>query len=170
MSMRDKETSIKFAILVLLQLVVVQLRAQITGQVLDVEDGYPVPYANVGYEGTNHHVQSDADGHFTIERRPGHVLMVSSVGYKAEKVKVRDNTSVLTIKIKSESTNMAEVEVRGRRKRYNRKENPAVALMRRVIEAKKLSDLENHPFYQFTKYQKITLARNDIDTTKLTPG
>ena len=50
MSMRDKETSIKFAILVLLQLVVVQLRAQITGQVLDVEDGYPVPYANVGYE------------------------------------------------------------------------------------------------------------------------
>lgn len=170
MSMRDKETSIKFAILVLLQLVVVQLRAQITGQVLDAEDGYPVPYANVGYEGTNHHVQSDADGHFTIERRPGHVLVVSSVGYKAEKVKVRDNTSVLTIKIKSETTNMAEVEVRGRRKRYNRKENPAVALMRRVIEAKKLSDLENHPFYQFTKYQKITLARNDIDTTKLTPG
>lgn len=170
MSMRDKETSIKFAILVLLQLVVVQLRAQITGQVLDAEDGYPVPYANVGYEGTNHHVQSDADGHFTIERRPGHVLVTSSVGYKAEKVKVRDNTSVLTIKIKSETTNMAEVEVRGRRKRYNRKENPAVALMRRVIEAKKLSDLENHPFYQFTKYQKITLARNDIDTTKLTPG
>ena len=170
MSMRDKETSIKFAILFLLQLVVVQLRAQITGQVLDAEDGYPVPYANVGYEGTNHHVQSDADGHFTIERRPGHVLVTSSVGYKAEKVKVRDNTSVLTIKIKSETTNMAEVEVRGRRKRYNRKENPAVALMRRVIEAKKLSDLENHPFYQFTKYQKITLARNDIDTTKLTPG
>lgn len=170
MSMRDKETSIKFAILVLLQLVVVQLRAQITGQVLDAEDGYPVPYANVGYEGTNHHVQSDADGHFIIERRPGHVLVTSSVGYKAEKVKVRDNTSVLTIKIKSETTNMAEVEVRGRRKRYNRKENPAVALMRRVIEAKKLSDLENHPFYQFTKYQKITLARNDIDTTKLTPG
>ena len=56
--MRDKETSIKFAILVLLQLVVVQLRAQITGQVLDAEDGYPVPYANVGYEGTSHHVQS----------------------------------------------------------------------------------------------------------------
>ena len=40
MSMRDKETSIKFAILVLLQLVVVQLRAQITGQVLDAEDGW----------------------------------------------------------------------------------------------------------------------------------
>ena len=64
MSMRDKETSIKFAILVLLQLVVVQLRAQITGQVLDAEDGYPVPYANVGYEGTNHHVQSDADNNY----------------------------------------------------------------------------------------------------------
>lgn len=164
-----RDLKIKISILALLQLVVVSVKAQITGQVLDADDGYPVPYATVSYEGVRLSVQSDGDGRFTIEGRPGHLLVASSVGYKPEKVKVKDsNVANLVIKIKAETTKMNEVEVRGRRKRYKRKENPAVELMRRVIEAKKLSDLENHPYYQYMKYQKITLARNDVDTAGIT--
>ena len=164
-----KASDIKILLLFFLSMLAAHVRAQITGQVLDADDGYPVPYANVGYEGTSISVQSDDEGHFTIAQRAGQVLVASSVGYKPEKIKVKDDTMVLNFKLKSESTNMAEVEVHGRRKRYKRKDNPAVELMRRVIEAKKLSDLENHPYYQFMKYQKITLARNDIDTAKLKP-
>ena len=39
--------------------------------------------------------------------------------------------------------------------------------MRRVIAAKKLTDLHNHDFLQYNKYQKITLALNDIKASDL---
>ena len=39
--------------------------------------------------------------------------------------------------------------------------------MKRVVAAKKRTDLENHEFYSFDKYQKITLAVNDVTPTEL---
>ena len=39
--------------------------------------------------------------------------------------------------------------------------------MKRVIAAKKRTDLANHDYYQFNKYQKITLAINDIKPSEL---
>ena len=60
------------------------------------------------------------------------------------------------------TTSLKEVVVRTKRNRYSRKDNPAVELMKRVIAAKKKTDLSNHDFYQYNKYQKITLAVNDL--------
>ena len=57
---------------------------------------------------------------------------------------------------------MHEVVVKSKHGKYRRKDNPAVALMRRVIAAKKRTRLENHDFYQYDKYQKLTTAINDI--------
>src|SRR5574344_2587965 len=42
--------------------------------------------------------------------------------------------------------------------------------MRRVIAAKKHTDLNNHDYYQYNKYQKITLAANDIIPAQLDSG
>ncbi len=39
--------------------------------------------------------------------------------------------------------------------------------MRRVIAAKKKSDLSNHDYYQFDKYQKLTLSLNDLTKEQL---
>ena len=49
-----------------------------------------------------------------------------------------------------------------RRHKYSRKDNPAVELMRRVIAAKKQTHLENHDYYQYDKYQKVTMALNNL--------
>ena len=65
---------------------------------------------------------------------------------------------------------MKGVVVKSRRNRYSRKDNPAVELMRRVIAAKKKTDLNNHDFYQYNKYQKITVAVNDIHPSDLDSG
>ena len=54
-----------------------------------------------------------------------------------------------------------------KRGKYTRKDNPAVELMRRVIAAKKKTDLSNHDYYQYDKYQKITLALNDLKKEQL---
>ena len=51
--------------------------------------------------------------------------------------------------------------------RYSRKNNPAVELMRKVIEHKRLTDLSQRDYYQYHKYQKITFALNDVTPQEL---
>lgn len=63
-----------------------------------------------------------------------------------------------------------EVTVSSRRQRYSRKNNPAVELMRKVIAAKRRTDLSNNDYYAFQKYQKITLSANDVTPDDLTEG
>ncbi len=76
-------------------------------------------------------------------------------------------TSFLEIKLKDDTHKLGEVVVKSKKGRYKRKDNPAVELMRRVIAAKKKSDLSNYDYYQYDKYQKITLALNDITKEQL---
>ena len=62
---------------------------------------------------------------------------------------------------------LSGVDVRAKRGRYSRKNNPAVELMRKVIAAKRRTDLSNRDFYQYNKYQKLTLAVNDITPQRM---
>ena len=145
-----------------------QLLAQdkITGRVID-EDGYPVSYASVQYRGNKIAVSSDGEGKFTIEKHEGWVLTVSALSYKAATVKVDANTSFIEVKLKDDSHRISEVVVKSKKGKYTRKDNPAVALMKRVIAAKKKTDLSNHDYYQYDKYQKITLSLNDLKKEQL---
>ena len=152
-----------YLVLVLLVVSTLQMMAQqkITGRVID-DDGFAVSYASVQYKGHKIAVSSDGEGKFTIEKKPGLMLTVSALSYKTATVKVDEQTSFLEIKLKDDSHKLGEVVVKSKKGRYKRKDNPAVELMRRVIAAKKKSDLSNYDYYQYDKYQKITLALNDI--------
>ena len=57
---------------------------------------------------------------------------------------------------------LKEVTVRPKRQRYTRKGNPAVELMRKVIEAKGDHNLEKNDYYGFYRYQRITTGLNNI--------
>ena len=76
----------------------------------------------------------------------------------------------MAVKLKPDTRTLKEVVVKTKRNRYSRKDNPAVELMKRVIAAKKKTDLSNHDFYQYNKYQKITLAVNDIQKADIDSG
>ena len=54
------------------------------------------------------------------------------------------------------------VEVKAKRQRYSRKNNPAVELMKKVIAHKRQTDLSRHDYYQYQKYQKLTLALSEV--------
>jgi len=76
----------------------------------------------------------------------------------------------MNVRLKSDTKQLAEVVIKQKRGKYSRKNNPAVELMRRVIAAKKRTDLDNHDFYQYNKYQKLTLAFNGITPQDLDSG
>ena len=157
-----------YMMVVLLVALTQQVMAQqkISGRVIDV-DGFAVPYASVQYRGHRIAVSSDGEGRFSIEKHEGWMLTVSALSYKTQTVKVDANTNFLEIKLKDDSRRLSEVVVKSKRGKYKRKDNPAVELMRRVIAAKKKTDLANHPYYRYDKYQKITLALNDLSKEQL---
>ena len=149
-------------------LVALPLNAQISGYVIDDATGDSIPYASVIYRGHNVAVASNLSGHYTIERHNGWQLTFSSVGYEPQTVAIGPQTKArLDIRLKPDTRTLKEVTVRAKRGKYSRKNNPAVELMKKVIAAKKRTDLDNRDFYQYNKYQKITLAINDITPEKL---
>ena len=140
----------------------------ITGQVTDAQTGEPIPFASVQYKGHNIGIVSDIDGNYKIVRHNGWPLTFSSVGY-VEHVSVV-NSSVKSnyfVKLKPDNRMLKEVTIKTKRGRYSRKNNPAVEMMKKVVEAKKKTNLDNHDFYQYNKYQKLTLALNDITPEKM---
>ena len=148
-----------------------QTEGVLTGIVTDAATGDTIYYPSVSYKGQHIAVSGTAKGEYTIVRKEGLVLTFSAVGYAPVQVVVKASTpKTLNIKLKSDTRQLAEVVVRQKRGKYSRKDNPAVELMRRVIAAKKRTRLENHDFFQYTKYQKITLAMNDITPTQIDSG
>ena len=160
----------KWLMLLMVTFVFMVSNAQnISGRIVDASTGDSIPYASAIYKGHNVMVSSDAGGCFNIARHNGWYLTFSAVGYKPKKIFIKNNlVGFLIIELEPSEANALEgVTVRSKRNRYSRKNNPAVELMKRVIEAKKRTDLNNHDFYQFNKYQKITLAFNDIKPSEL---
>ncbi len=139
------------------------------GIVIDKETGDSIPFSSLIYKGNHVSVAAGADGRFEIERHNGWTLTVKAVGYKSQTVAIKGDTpAFLTVSLKSEAKKLDEVVVKSKRKsKYSRKDNPAVELMKRVVAAKKRTDLENYDYYQYQKYQKITLAVNDVTPAEL---
>lgn len=138
--------------------------AQTKGKVVDRNDGLGVPYANIQLD-RNRLVVCDEEGNFTLPKNPGKTMTISSVGYEKLTVDVPSD-EYFEIRIKSLETGLEGVTVKAKRRRYRRKNNPAVELMRKVIAHKKETHLELLPYYEFTKYQKITMSQNNVDTVK----
>ena len=146
-------------------------RAQITGVVTDALTGDTIAYPSASYKGHHMAVSGDVQGRFSIERHEGWVLTISAVGYQSKEFTVKANSPLtMAVKLKPDTRTLKEVVVKTKRNRYSRKDNPAVELMKRVIAAKKKTDLSNHDFYQYNKYQKITLAVNDIQKADIDSG
>lgn len=140
----------------------------ITGVVVDGESGDTIPHPALQYDGGRKAVAGDAAGRFTIQRLNDEYLTVSAVGYKTLRILIGRNTPVeMRITLKPDTRRLKGVTVNARRGKYSRKNNPAVELMKRVIAAKKRTDLNNHDYYQYNKYQKLTLAINDISPEEI---
>lgn len=157
-------------ILILLLLILAQAAGAqtITGVVVEESTGDTIPFPSVQYKKEKIATSGNAYGRFSIKRLNGEKLTFSAVGYQELTILIGQNTpSEMKITLKTDTKQLKGVTVKTKRSKYSRKNNPAVELMKRVIAAKKRTDLANHDYYQFNKYQKITFAINDIKPTEL---
>ena len=141
---------------------------KITGYVIDDQTGDSIGFITVQYKGEKITTMADHRGYFSIAKHVGSKLTFSAVGYKTRTVAIGPNSHRLLVALKPDTKTLGEVTVKAKRGRYRRKGNPAVELMRKVIANKKKTDLSNRDYYQYTKYQKLTLALNDVKPDMLT--
>ncbi|MFV0584719.1 MAG: SusC/RagA family TonB-linked outer membrane protein, partial [Parabacteroides gordonii] len=86
-------------------------RKTITGVVLDPQ-GESIIGANVMEKGTSNGTITDIDGSFTLDVAPNATLQVTYIGYMAQEVPVKNQTSV-RILMKEDTQNLEEVVVVG---------------------------------------------------------
>lgn len=79
-------------------------------------------------------------------------------------------TKNLNVRMRPDDIMLDEVVVKPKREKYSRKNNPAVELMKKVIAHKNNNKLSENDYYQYNKYQKITMSLNDVTPEMLEKG
>lgn len=168
-----KTKYIKSFLLFLLLGCCISVSAQnIQGVVTDSLTNEPIPYLSVFYEGKGVGSITDNDGNYKVETRKGwNKLTFSAVGYVTKVVNIIPGvTKNLNVRMRPDDIMLDEVVVKPKREKYSRKNNPAVELMKKVIAHKKNNKLSENNYYQYNKYQKITMSLNDVTPEMLEKG
>lgn len=149
-------------ILLLAMLLPLNVAAQvIQGVVTDASTKETLPGVHVYFQdNTKAVVRTDAYGRYKIAARKG-MLVFSMMGYNTQILEVK-GAMKLNVKLVESESSLKEVEVKSKKKRYVRKDNPAVQLIQKVIDAKKKGDIHLHDYSSFTKYEKMVTALNEF--------
>ena len=137
-----------------------------TGIVKDSITGEPLSYVSVIFENSTIGAMTDDFGKFSLQNTSGFTkLSVSSLGYDTKTINLnagRKNDG-LEILMSSSSYQIGEVVVKGKRERYSRKDNPAVELIKKVIERKDENRIESKDEYQTETYEKLSIAFDNFN-------
>ena len=137
-----------------------------SGIVRDSVSGEPLSYVSVMFENSTIGAMTDDDGAFSLQNDKGLTrLVLSSLGYdnKAVNLKAGRKNDNLDILLSPTSFQIAEVEVRPTKERYSRKDNPAVELIKKVIEHKNDNRIEAKDEYQSEVYEKLSMSLDDFN-------
>lgn len=135
----------------------------VRGQVTDAQNKETMPYVNVHFEGTTIGTTSDINGNFYLRSTQPNLthLKVSYIGYKPQVIGIKvGETNTVNISLEAESTELGEVVVKSGK--YRNKDNPAVELIRKVIENKSKNRPDGLGYYKYEKYEKVSFAYNNI--------
>lgn len=141
----------------------VATRITLQGQVLDSITGLPIDFVNIAEKGTTNGTITDGEGHFSMVVKPGSEIQFSYLGYDTRVIVAANRKMTLTVKLLPQDFQLSEVVVKPKRQHYKRKDNPAVALMRNVIDHKNdQSPLQNEYFSQ-KRYDNMTYSLNNVN-------
>lgn len=141
----------------------------IKGVVVDADTKEPLLLVNLAFLGTNVGTSTDVDGSYVLESKwASDSVQVSYVGYETQTFPIIQGIKQeLNISLAPVSLKLASVEVKAKRGGYKRKGNPAVELMKNVIEHKNENRIEAQAFYEYDKYEKIQFDLNNFDAEKM---
>lgn len=143
---------------------------EISGVVRDSATRETLPYVSIFLKNTTKGTTTDLYGRYTIVVNEPGTLVFSMMGYKEHSVKVKADgvKRNLKVNLSPEFVGLDEIVVKPKHQKYKNKNNPAVDLVKEMIDRKDLASPRNHRFYSVDHYQKITYAWNEFEEHKHT--
>lgn len=165
--MKTKSGVIKWGLLALFFLTgFVQSMAQtvVKGKIVDAFSKEPLQYVSVVFKGGRGTV-TDSLGQYTL-RSSGNisVILVSYVGYKTiQRDIVVGKEQNIDLELETDPKAVSNVTVStNKRAKYRNKNNPAVDLIRRVIDNKPLNRPEKYDYVEYDQYEKLEVSLSSV--------
>lgn len=134
------------------------------GTVVDAATNEPLAFATIQFEGKSVGTRSDAEGRFSLEiGEPASHLQVAYIGYQTKTVDLKPGKSNTDIIVRMDEANNTLKEVVVRNEKYRNKNNPAVELIKAVIDHKDQNRSEGLNYFSFQQYEKVEFALNRVD-------
>jgi hypothetical protein len=131
----------------------------ITGVVTDAGNKQTLPYVVVAFTGTTTGVATDNNGKYrlTTTNQQYKQIKISFLGYKDAFLAVEPGKEqVINVKLFPASKQLNEVVIKsGKKPKYRNKDNPAVELIRKVIENKEKNRPEAYNYVEYREYDKM---------------
>ncbi len=136
----------------------------ITGTVRDAVTKETLPYVSIFFNDTRIGTQTDVDGNFKISTNEDYnQLKFNYVGYEVlVKNIVVGQTQKVDVLLKSNAQSLNEVTIIAGKRRYTNKNNPAVELIRQVIEHKDENQPKAYETVQYKEYEKMLFSMSNI--------
>lgn len=138
------------------------------GRVRDAETNEPIPFVQIVFDGTTVGAETDMDGRFSISNNQGYTsVSFRMMGYESQKMKLQRGKTKkrVTIKMVPRGKTLGTVEITAKKgkNKYSRKHNPAVDLVRKVIDHKEKNRVEAQPRYRRDVYERLSMSLDDFN-------
>jgi hypothetical protein len=149
-----RKTSIALFLVILLPGFLLAQEITVKGKVTDANSGDPIPFANIIFKDTGIGTVTDFDGNYSIKTStPSDTLIVSYIGYKPKKKFFSATMTVINFQLEEDVTTLKEFV-------FEAGENPAFAILRKVVKNKNINDKRKLTAYQYDTYTKVEI---DVD-------
>jgi Family of unknown function (DUF5686)/CarboxypepD_reg-like domain len=137
---------------------------KVKGVVIDADTKEPLPFVNVSFVGTSVGTTTDFNGVYSMSSQwASDKLQVSYVGYEdVIKPVILGESQTIDFEISSGAITLVTAEVKAKKRRYRKKDNPAVDLIRKVMENRDRNRIAGQDYYEYKKYEKVELDVNNI--------
>lgn len=143
-------------------------KIRIHGKITDSESKEGLPYVSVRISRSTIGGSSDNNGNYSFfVPRLKDTLIISSIGYKEKRIPLSGRTRFpLNIILEPENYQLSEITIKPKKEKYKRKNNPAVILVKNIIERRDDNAPENKPFYSRDRHEKLNVALNNFNSSE----
>lgn len=143
------------------------------GTIIDSLSKQTLPMVTLQIQGSSYATLTSLDGEFNLtisSANTSDTLLIKYLGYKPQAIVFKKfTTNEINITLQADDFKIDNVVVKGTRKRYVKKGNPAFELAQKLIKKSEFSDPKQlFQHYDYQRYEKILFSLDDFDTSILT--
>ncbi len=139
-------------------------QTKISGHIYD-SNQQPIPFANVLFSNSTEGTISDENGRFYLESKITYTeVHFSFIGFAPKTIKLTKKSTYEMKVALEEKTNSLDAVVIYQGK-IKKKDNPAIAILKKIWENKRENGTKKFKQYSYDKYEKLEFDLNTIDSS-----